>query len=145
MIRVHDGLINYHFTHSASDEMLRCADELRDAGHRAGNRQALLIAKRSSGFAHLLSGRLATAYDEMRSFLDMYDAARDGPEAALTTRDPKVSVCTILGLCLTAMGNPDSGSAMSTEGVEACGIAKSPSQPHSRTTPCMRATHDAKG
>jgi class 3 adenylate cyclase len=118
MIRVHDGLINYHFTHSASDEMLRCADELRDAGHRAGNRQALLIAKRSSGFAHLLSGRLATAHDDMRSFLDMYDAARDGPEAALTTRDPKVSVCTILGLCLTAMGNPDSGSAMSTEGVK---------------------------
>jgi class 3 adenylate cyclase/energy-coupling factor transporter ATP-binding protein EcfA2 len=118
MIRVHDGLINYHFTHSASDEMLRCANELRDAGRRAGNRQALLIAKRSSGFAHLLSGRLATAHDDLRSFLEMYDATRDGPEAALTTRDPKVSVCTILGICLTAMGNPDSGSAMSTEGVK---------------------------
>ena len=118
MIRVHDGLINYHFTHSASDEILRCADELLDAGARAGSRQAVLIAKRSSGFAHLLSGRFPRAHDELRSFLDMYDATRDGPEAALTTRDPKVSVCTILGICLTAMGNLDAGAAMSAEGVK---------------------------
>ncbi len=118
MIRVHDGLINYHFTHSASDAMLRHADELLNAGHRAGNRQAVLIAKRSSGFAHLLSGRFAAAHDNLRSFLDMYDAERDGPEAALTTRDPKVSVCTILGICLTAMGKPDSGAVMSTEGLK---------------------------
>jgi energy-coupling factor transporter ATP-binding protein EcfA2 len=117
MIRVHDGLINYHFTHSASDEMLRCADELRDAGQRAGSRQALLIAKRSGGFAHLLFGRFAKAHEGLRSFLEMYDVARDGPDAALTTRDPKVSVCTILGVCLTAMGNLDSGAAISAEGV----------------------------
>jgi class 3 adenylate cyclase len=118
MIRVHDGLINYHFTHSSADAMLRHAGELLDAGRKAGNRQAVLIAKRSSGFAHLLSGRFAKAHDDLRSFLDMYDAERDRPEAALTTRDPKVSVCTILGICLTAMGSPDSGAVMSTEGVK---------------------------
>jgi class 3 adenylate cyclase len=118
MICVHDGLVNFHFTHSASDAILRYADELLEAGRRAGSRQARLIAKRSSGFAHLLSGRFAMANDDLRSFLDMYDATRDGPEAALTTRDPKVSVCTILGICLTAMGNPDSGAAMSAEGVK---------------------------
>jgi class 3 adenylate cyclase len=118
MIRVHDGLVNFHFTHSAFDAILRYADELLEAGRRAGNRQALLIAKRSSGFAHLLSGRFAKANDDLRSFLDMYDAARDGPEAALTTRDPKVSVCTILGICLTATGNPESGATMSAEGVK---------------------------
>ncbi|MGJ4942006.1 AAA family ATPase [Bradyrhizobium sp. HKCCYLS1011] len=118
MIRVHDGLINYYFTHSAYDKMLSSAHELRDAGHKAGNRQALLVAKRSSGFAHLLSGSFAKAHDDLRSFLDMYEASRDGPEAALTTRDPKVSACTILGICLTAMGNPDSGAAMSTEGIK---------------------------
>jgi class 3 adenylate cyclase len=118
MIRVHDGLVNFHFTHSAFDEILRYADDLLEAGRRAGSRQARLIAKRSSGFAHLLSGRFAMASDDLRSFLDMYDAVRDGPEAALTTRDPKVSVCTILGIGLTAMGNPDSGAAMSAEGVK---------------------------
>ncbi|NOJ50481.1 adenylate/guanylate cyclase domain-containing protein [Bradyrhizobium archetypum] len=118
MIRVHDGLVNFHFTHSAFDAILRYSEELLEAGHRAGSRQARLIAKRSSGFAHLLSGRFAMANDDLRSFLDMYDATRDGPEAALTTRDPKVSVCTILGICLTAMGYPDSGAAMSAEGVE---------------------------
>jgi len=118
MIRVHDGLVNFHFTHSAFDEILRYADDLLEAGRRAASRQARLIAKRSSGFAHLLSGRFAMARDDLRSFLDMYDAVRDGPEAALTTRDPKVSVCTILGIGMTAMGNPDSGSAMSAEGVK---------------------------
>ena len=118
MIRVHDGLVNFHFTHSAFDEILRYADDLLEAGRRAGSRQARLIAKRSSGFAHLLSGRFAMASDDLRSFLDMYDAVRDGPEAALTTRDPKVSVCTILGIGLTAMGNPDSGAAVSAEGVK---------------------------
>jgi class 3 adenylate cyclase len=118
MIRVHDGLVNFHFTHSAFDEILRYADDLLEAGRRADSRQARLIAKRSSGFAHLLSGRFAMASDDLRSFLDMYDAVRDGPEAALTTRDPKVSVCTILGIGLTAMGNPDSGAAMSAEGVK---------------------------
>jgi class 3 adenylate cyclase/energy-coupling factor transporter ATP-binding protein EcfA2 len=118
MIRVHDGLINYHFTHSESDAMLRYADALHDAGDRAANRQALLIAKRSSGFAHLLSGRFARANDDLRSFLDTYDATRDGPEAGLTTRDPKVSVCTIRGICLTVMGNPDSGAGISSEGVK---------------------------
>jgi class 3 adenylate cyclase len=117
MIRVHDGLINYHFTHSASDAMIWYADELLEAGLRAGNREAMLVAKRSSGFAHLLAGRFAKAHDDLRSFLDMYDAASRGTEAALTTRDPKVSVCTILGICLTAMGNPDAGAAMSAEGV----------------------------
>jgi class 3 adenylate cyclase len=118
MIRVHDGLVNFYFTHSAFDAILRDAAELLEAGRRVGSRQARLIAKRSSGFAHLLSGRFAMANDDLRSFLEMYDAPRDGPEAALTTRDPKVSVCTILGICLTVMGKPDSGAAMSAEGVK---------------------------
>ncbi|MCS3763125.1 ATP-binding protein [Bradyrhizobium centrosematis] len=118
MIRAHDGLVNFYFTHSSFNEILRFANELFEAGGRAANRQAQLIAKRSSGFAHLLSGRFAIANGDLRSFLDMYDASLDGPEAALTTRDPKVSVCTILGICLTAMGQSDSGTEMSMEGVK---------------------------
>ena len=117
MIRVHDGLINFHFTHSASKEMLHYANELFDIGQKTDNPQALLIAKRSRGFAHFLSGRFFEAREDMQSFLDIYKVKRDGPDVALTTRDPKVSVCTLLGICLTVMGYPESGSAASLEGV----------------------------
>ncbi len=75
------------------------------------------MAHRSAGFAHLLSGRLGAAREEMERFLAMYDVARDGPGSGLATRDPKVSVCTLLGICLTALGLPDSGAAVSLEGL----------------------------
>jgi hypothetical protein len=118
MIRVHDGLINFYFTHSASKTVFRYVNELVDIGCKTQSREALLIARRSRGFANLLSGRLFDARDDLQSFLATYDIERDGPDAALTTRDPKVSVCTILGICLTAMGYPDSGAAVSLEGVK---------------------------
>jgi predicted ATPase len=48
----------------------------------------------------------------------MYDAERDGPSAGMTTRDPKVSTCTVLGICLTILGDVDAGAAMSLAGVD---------------------------
>jgi class 3 adenylate cyclase len=117
LVRVHDGLINYYFTHSAPREMLRHADELLEVGKRKKNAQALLVGRRTAGFAKLLLGRFADANDDMQSFLSMYDPERDGPQAGLTTRDPKVSICTMLGICLTARGYPRAGAAMSLEGV----------------------------
>ncbi len=117
LARVHDGLINYYFTHSAPREMLRHADELIEVGKRKKHGQALLVGRRTAGFAKLLLGRFADANDDMQSFLSMYDHDRDGPQAGLTTRDPKVSICTMLGICLTARGYPSAGAAMSLEGV----------------------------
>jgi Predicted ATPase len=49
--------------------------------------------------------------------IDMYDPEHDGPHAGVSTRDAKVSISTLLGICLTAMGYPEAGSAMSQEGV----------------------------
>ena len=117
-VRVHDGLINYHFTHSEWEEILRYANELLEVSQKSDSQQALIIARRSGGFAHLLSGHFVEARDELQLFLQMYNVERDGPHAALTTRDPKVSVCTMLGICLTAMGQPDAGAAVSLEGVK---------------------------
>jgi class 3 adenylate cyclase len=118
LIRVHDGLLNFHFTHSEPKEITRYAAELVDYGRRARMPQVSHMARRSAGFAYLLSGRLLEARDEMQLFLAEYDVARDGPGSALTTRDPKVSVCTMLGMCLTALGFPDSGAVVSLEGVQ---------------------------
>jgi class 3 adenylate cyclase len=117
LIRAHDGLLNFHFTHSEPKEIIKYADELVKIAERAGNPQASHMARRSAGFAHLLAGRLLEARGEMQLFVDHYNVARDGPESALTTRDPKVSVCTMLGMCLTALGYPESGATMSLEGV----------------------------
>jgi predicted ATPase len=36
----------------------------------------------------------------------------------MSTRDPKVSTCTLLGICLTILGFPDTGAATSMAGVE---------------------------
>src|SRR6266568_4001615 len=89
-----------------------------EVGRRTGNPQAFLMARRSGGNANLLLGRFEEARDEMQLLLTVYDAERDGPRAALTTRAPKVAACTVLGICLTAIGYPEAGAAASLEGVE---------------------------
>jgi predicted ATPase len=53
----------------------------------------------------------------MKLAIDMYDPERDGPHVGMNTRDAKVSISTLLGICLTAMGYPEAGSAISQEGV----------------------------
>src|SRR5262249_38777994 len=117
LIRVHDGLFNHHVTHSEPHVILRYANELHEMGQRTGDQQAFLMARRSAGYANLLLGRFAEARDEMQSLLITYDADRDGPHSGLTTRDQKVSSCTLRGIGLAAMGHPAGGAAASDEGV----------------------------
>jgi len=117
LLRVHDGLMNYHFTHCEPQKVLRYATEMFDVGQATGDPQAFLMARRSGGFANLLLGRFDAARRDMQDLIAIYRLERDGPHAALTTRDPKVSACTILGICLTAIGCPESGVAASLEGV----------------------------
>jgi hypothetical protein len=64
-----------------------------------------------------LLGRFEAAREELQLLLAMYEPERDGPHNALTTRDPKVSTSTVLGLCLTALGYPNAGATVSAEGV----------------------------
>ncbi|MDR3531799.1 MAG: AAA family ATPase [Rhodopila sp.] len=118
LLRVHDGLMNHHITRAQPEQVLHYADEMLDVGRTTENPQAFLMALRSRGFANLLLGRFAAARDDFRRLLDMYDTRRDGPHTSLTARDPKVSVCTLLGMCLTAMGYPAAGAAMSREALK---------------------------
>ena len=116
LIRVQDGLFNYHFSHSQPDTLLRYSDEMCDVGQRTGNPQAFIMARKTAGFANLLLGRFETACEDMRLLDEAYDEVRDG-HAALAVRDPKVGAYTVLGICLTALGYPDSGAAKSLEAV----------------------------
>jgi class 3 adenylate cyclase len=117
LLRVHDGLMNFHFTRSGPKKVLHYVSEMLEIARRTGDPQAFLMARRSAGYGNLVLGRFEEARDQMQLLIDMYETERDGPHAGLTTRDPKVSICTLLGICLTAMGYPDSGATMSLDGV----------------------------
>jgi class 3 adenylate cyclase len=117
LIRVQDGLFNYYFSHSQPETLLRYADEMSDVGQRTGNPQAFIMARKMAGFANLLLGRFETSCEHMRRLVDVYDEARDGGTAALAVRDPKMGACTVLGICLTALGHLDAGAAKSLEAV----------------------------
>src|SRR5262249_49448088 len=70
LIRVHDGFLNYHLSHSEPEKMLRGADEMFDVGQRSGNPQAFIMARKTTGFANLLLGRFEAACEDMRFLLD---------------------------------------------------------------------------
>jgi class 3 adenylate cyclase len=115
---VYDGLmLNYHFTHSQPQRMIQYASEMMAVHERTGDAQALLMARRAGGLANMLLGRLKQAREEMQLVLDLYDVERDRPYKGMSTRDPKASICTMLGTCLTLLGYADSGAALSLEGV----------------------------
>jgi class 3 adenylate cyclase len=111
LLHVHDGLANYHFAHSELDKLVEYADRVLDLGRRTGNHHAVVLAHRSSGHAKLLLGRFREARDDLEQAMALYKG-----EMAVT-RDPKVSVSAALGICLTTLGLPDSGAAMSREAV----------------------------
>jgi class 3 adenylate cyclase len=118
LLAVFDGLVlNYHFTHSDSEKMLGYAEELLEIGRRTGNALALLWARRCRCSANWLQGNFEQARDDMQLVINMYESRQDGFEDRWMARDPKVSTCTALGICLTALGYPDSGAAMTREGV----------------------------
>jgi hypothetical protein len=117
--RIYDGLVlNYHFTHSQPQKIVHYTSEILDVCERTSDPQALLMARRAGALANLLLGRFEGAREDMQRILDMYQFDRDGPQSGMSTRDPKVSTCTLLGICLTILGFPDTGAAMSLTGVE---------------------------
>jgi class 3 adenylate cyclase/predicted ATPase len=118
LVRVHDGLVNHYFTHSQANEVFRHAEEMLDVSHRTQDSQAFLVAKRDAGLAYLLLGNFEAARQEIHLALETYEPERDGPGAGLTSRDPKVSMSTVLGICLTAMGDLEAGTAAASFGIE---------------------------
>jgi class 3 adenylate cyclase len=116
---VYDGLmLNYHFTHSHPHKMLQYAGEMMAVHERTGDAQALLMARRAGGLANMLLGHLKQAREEMQLVLELYNVERDRPYQGMSTRDPKASICTVLGTCLTLLGYADSGAAISLDGVK---------------------------
>jgi predicted ATPase len=98
--------------------MRQYASEMVTVHERTRSPQALLMTRRAGCLANLLLGRFEPAQAEMLTILEMYEQDRDRPNAGMSTRDPKVSTCTFLGICLTILGYPDAGAAMSLSGVQ---------------------------
>jgi len=112
--RVFDGLaLNYHFIHCELEKIARYVSEMTEVQRRTGDPQALLMIKRAESQSNLLLGNFEQAREEMQHIVNMYDLDRDGPHAGMTTRDSKVSICTLLGIGLTILGYADAGAAMS--------------------------------
>jgi class 3 adenylate cyclase len=118
LLSVFDGLVlNYHFGHSEPLKMLGYAAEIFGLAQKTDDAQLLLWARRSRSSANLLLGRFEEARDEMHLVIAAYDEMQAMPGNQQMARDPRVSTGTLLGICLTAMGYPDSGAAASLEGV----------------------------
>jgi predicted ATPase len=117
--RVYDGLVvNYYYIRSQPDKILEYMNNLESVHQRIGGQRALFMRRRAECLAQLLFGEFEAACEGMQELIDMYDPERDGPNAGMSTRDPKVSICVLLGICLTILGRAESGAAMSSSAVE---------------------------
>jgi class 3 adenylate cyclase/tetratricopeptide (TPR) repeat protein len=117
--RVYDGLvINYHFIRANTETMTRYVGEMSEVHRRTGDPRALLLIRRAGSISSFLLGRFEAARDNMQKLIELYDAGSDGPQAGMTTRDPKAAMCTFLGVCLTMLGRPDSAAAQTLIGLQ---------------------------
>jgi class 3 adenylate cyclase len=120
LLKVYDGLINYHFTHSDAASLFRCANELRELRGDAQivGAQSALMSLRAAGLAHFLVGEFDESRKVLSQFLADYEVNRDGPSASLASRDMKASMHTVVGMSLTALGYPESGCEVAMAGVQ---------------------------
>ena len=125
LLRVYDGLINYHFTHSDAESLSRCAADIRNLHQdtRLAGSRSEVMSFRAAGLAHFLRGQFGEACDVLTRLLTDYEVERDGPEANLASRDMKASMYTIIGMSQTAMGYPEIRLRNGNERCEACRIA----------------------
>lgn len=113
--RVYDGLlINNYFIRSQPDKIIQYTREMAPFHQKIGDRQAMFMQRRAESVANFLFGKFEPAREAMESL----DPEHDGPDVAMSTRDPKVAISVLLGICLTILGKVDSGAAMIRSGVE---------------------------
>ncbi|WP_084801479.1 adenylate/guanylate cyclase domain-containing protein [Bradyrhizobium sp. Ec3.3] len=119
LLRVYDGLINYHFTHSDAESLSRCAADIRELHQDAklADSQSKMMSFRAAGLAHFIRGQFGETCDILSRLLTDYEVDRDGPDANLASRDMKASMYTIVGMSQTAMGYPESGCETAMKGV----------------------------
>lgn len=120
LLRVYDGLINYHFTHSDAESLFQCAAEIRELHQDAQlvGSQSTIMSLRAAGLAHFIDGQFSETCEVLSKLLTDYEVDRDGPSANLASRDMKASMYTIVGMSLTAMGYPESGCVSAMKGVK---------------------------
>jgi class 3 adenylate cyclase len=111
------GLQVYHFSHAEPEVVTRYAREILDLGARTGNLQATILGERVGGSAYLLLGRFAECRSAYENLIRLYESADAPPLAADNARDPFVAGCSFLGICLTVMGYPDQGLAVTARGL----------------------------
>ena len=112
------GLQVYHFTHAEPEVVTRYAREILDLGARTGDRKATMLGERVGGSAYLLLGRFAECRGAYENLLNLYDPADEQVGmAADTARDPMVAGSSFLGICLTVMGYPAQGAAVTARGL----------------------------
>jgi class 3 adenylate cyclase len=119
LLRVYDGLINHHFTHSDAESVARCAADIRELHQDAkfADSQSKMMSYRAAGLAHFIRGEFKETCDVLSRLLTDYEVDRDGPDANLASRDMKASMYTIVGMSQTAMGYPESGCETAMKGV----------------------------
>ena len=116
--RVFDGLVaNYHYIRANPIKISEYIGEMRAIHHRTGDPRTLFSMTRAECLNDFLVGDFAAACRNMRSLVAMYDHERDGPQADMTSRDPRAAMSTFLGICLTILGNADAGRAETIEGI----------------------------
>jgi class 3 adenylate cyclase/tetratricopeptide (TPR) repeat protein len=111
------GLQVYHFSRSEPAVVSRYAQEILELGQRTGNRQVILLGERVGGSAYLVLGRFAEARAAYQRVLALYQMDQDADLASNTMRDPFVAGCGFLAICLTVMGYPGQGAAISQRGL----------------------------
>ncbi len=112
------GLQVYHFSHAEPEVVTRYAREILDLGARTGDRHATILGERVGGSAYLLLGRFAESRGAYENLLRLYDPADEqAGMASDAARDPMVAGCAFLGICLTVMGYPAQGRAVTTRGL----------------------------
>jgi class 3 adenylate cyclase len=125
--RVYDGLIvNYHFSRGNPERISQYVNEMTVVYQRSQDPRALLLIKRARCLRNFLLGCFDAARQDMQELVDMYDLERDGPDAEMTTRDPKAAMNTFLGVCLTILGYAETGAAKTFAGLEHARTLKHP-------------------
>jgi class 3 adenylate cyclase/tetratricopeptide (TPR) repeat protein len=107
LLHVHDGLANYHFAHSEHDKVAEYGERALAIGQKTGDRHALILAHRTRGYSRLMLGRFREGRRDFEQAIEKYEGEMG------VTRDPKVSVFSALGICLTALGLTETGASMS--------------------------------
>jgi class 3 adenylate cyclase len=110
------GLQVYHFTRGESEVVLRYGQEILALSEPKAERKTLLLGERVVASAHLLIGHFAEARAAYERLLALCEATSNDSPLADSPRDSAVVGCSFLAICLTMVGYPGQGIAMSDRG-----------------------------